>query len=437
VTPLASFEFVITAFLAISLAAAIISSRTRAPYTIILVFFGVAIAGSSLSSILNVNLLYGSLIGGGLFVGLVLPPLLFETMMNIRYEEFRAVFTPALRLATVGVGIATVVGGLLLWQIAELPLVSAFVFSSLIAPTDTATVLEIFRRARLPRKLSTLMEVEASFNDATGIIIFTIVVTSIGVSSQSLIGALVNFGTIFGGGVLVGIVVAIGAHLASRLVDDPMSETMVTVTTVYGSYTVADILGVSGLVAVSIAGLYYGNSTIKTWVRPQTTRTVRNFWRIIAFIANSLAFLYIGLSTNLATITADLVPIGIAFGAVIIARLSSVYPLLGISRVNGERIPRSWKNVAMLGGMRGALSIALVASLKSCTPTPVPGCVPSLDIITSMVLGVAFLSIVLQGFLLSRYIRRKFPKRPPARGVQALLTPEEGDVPYVSERGRG
>src|SRR5207249_7775473 len=105
------------------------------------------------------------------------------------------------------------------------------------------------------------------------------------------------------------------------------------------------------------------------------------------------------------------------------------------------RIPRSWKNVAMLGGMRGALSIALVASLKSCSPTPVPGCVPSLDprslnLITSMVLGVAFLSIVLQGLLLSRYIRKKFPKRPPARGVQALLTPEEGDVPYVSKGGR-
>src|SRR5213080_5358736 len=158
-----SFELIITAFLAISLTASIISSRTRTPYTIVLVLFGLAIAGSYLPGLLGVNLLYDSLIGGGLFVGLVLPPLLFETMMNIRYEEFRAVFTPAIRLATVGVGIATVVGGLLLWQIAELPLVSAFVFSSLIAPTDTATVLEIFRRARLPRKLSTLMEVEASF----------------------------------------------------------------------------------------------------------------------------------------------------------------------------------------------------------------------------------------------------------------------------------
>jgi len=419
---MASFEFVITAFLAIALTASIISSRTRAPYTIILVLFGVAIAGSSLSSILSVNLLYDSLIGGGLFVGLVLPPLLFETMMNIRYEEFRAVFTPAIRLATIGVVIATIVGGLLLWQIARLPIISAFVFSSLIAPTDTATVLEIFRRARLPRKLSTLMEVEASFNDATGITIFTIIVTSIGVSQPSVLGVLINFARIFGGGVLIGIGVALGAHLLARLVDDPMSETMVTITTVYGSYTAAEALGVSGLVAVSVAGLYYGNTTIRTWVRPQTTRTVRNFWRIMTFIANSLAFLYIGLSTNLASIRADLVPIGIAFSAVIMARLSTVYSLLGISHVDGEPIPRSWKNVAFLGGMRGALSIALVASLKSCAPTPVAGCVPQLDLITSMVLGVAFLSIILQGFLLSRYIRKNFPKRTAPRGVQALLT---------------
>jgi Na+:H+ antiporter len=399
----ASFELVVTAFLAISLTASIFSSKTRAPYTIILVLFGVAIAGSSLSSILNINLLYDSLIGGGLFVGVVLPPLLFETMMNIRYEEFRSIFRPALQLATIGVVIATVVGGVLLWQIVHLPLISAFVFSSIIAPTDTATVLEIFRRARLPRKLSTLIEVEAAFNDAAGLAIFAVIITSIGVSSESLVNASINFARIFAGGAILGIAVALGAHLVSRLVEDPMSETMVTITTVYGSYTAAEALGVSGLVAVAIAGLYYGNSTIKTWARPQTTRTVRNFWRIMAFIANSLAFLYIGLSTNLATIRADLIPIGIAFSTVIIARLASVYSLLGISRVDGERIPRTWKNIAMLGGMRGALSIVLVASL--------PPTFPSKDLVTSMVLGVAFLSIILQGFLLSRYINRKFPKK--------------------------
>src|SRR5438132_2156321 len=331
-----SFEVVITAFLAISLTASIISNRTRTPYTIVLVLFGLAIAGSYLPALLGVNLLYDNLIGGGLFVGLVLPPLLFETMMNIRYEDLRSVVRPALRLATIGVLIATIVGGLFLWKIAQLPFISAFVFASLIAPTDTATVLEIFRRAKLPRKLSTLMETEAVFNDATGITIFTILLTSLDVSRLSLVQAAISFAEIFGGGVVVGLLVALGAHLLSRLVTDPMSETMITITTVYGSYTVASALGFSGIVAVAIAGLYYGNSTVRTWVLPQTTRTVRNFWRITAFIANSLAFLYIGLSTDLARIQANLLPIGLAFTAVTIARFSSVYPLLGTSKINGE-----------------------------------------------------------------------------------------------------
>src|SRR5947199_856067 len=374
-----SFELIITAFLAISLTASIISSRTRTPYTIVLVLFGLAIAGSYLPGLLGVNLLYDSLIGGGLFVGLVLPPLLFETMMNIRYEDLRAVVRPALRLATVGVVIATIVGGLFLWQIAQLPLTSSFVFASLIAPTDTATVLEIFRRARLPRKLSTLMETEAAFNDATGIAIFTMVITSYSVSQLSLFRAATSFVTILGGGVFAGLAVVLGAHFLSRIVTDPISETMITITTVYGSFTVAQAFGVSGLVAVAVGGLYYGNSTVRTWVLPQTTRTVRNFWRIMAFIANSLAFLYIGLSTDLARIRADLLPIGLAFTAVTIARFSSVYPLLGTSKISGEPIPRTWKIVAIIARMRGALSIALVASL--------PAMIPSRAAMTLMVLG--------------------------------------------------
>ncbi len=124
-----SFELVVAGFLVVALTASIISSKAKAPYTLVLVFFGLIIAGSSLSSLLNVNLLYDTLIGGGLFVGIVLPPLLFETTMSIRYEEFRSVVRPALRLATIGVVIATIAGGLFLWLIANLPLVTSFVFT--------------------------------------------------------------------------------------------------------------------------------------------------------------------------------------------------------------------------------------------------------------------------------------------------------------------
>src|SRR6266700_2412150 len=370
-----SLELVVAGFLAVALAASIISSKAKAPYTLVLVFFGLIIASSSLSTLLNVNFLYDRLIGGGLFVGLVLPPLLFETTMSIRYEEFRSVARPALRLATIGVVIATLAGGLFLWLIARLPFTTSFVFAAIISPTDTATVLEIFRRARLPRKLTTLIDTEAVFNDATGITIFTIITTSLGVTTLNLYAAATTFLTIFGGGITI----------------------------VYGSYTVATALGVSGLVAVAVAGLYYGNSVMKTWVQPTTRRTVRSFWRIMAFIANSLAFLYIGLSTNRAGITDDLLYIGIGFLAVTIARLTSVYPLLGTSRIDQQPVPISWQNVAMLGGMRGALSIVLAASI--------PDTLPDHSLVSSMVLGVAFISITFQGLFLSRYVAQKFPRK--------------------------
>src|SRR5437879_12809542 len=106
-----SFEVIIPAFLAISLTASIISSRTRTPYTIVLVLFGLAIAGSYLPSLLGVNLLYDNLIGGGLFVGLVLLPLLFETMLKIRYDVIHYVVSPALRLTKVGVLFVKILDG--------------------------------------------------------------------------------------------------------------------------------------------------------------------------------------------------------------------------------------------------------------------------------------------------------------------------------------
>jgi NhaP-type Na+/H+ or K+/H+ antiporter len=59
----------------------------------------------------------------------------------------------------------------------------------------------------------------------------------------------------------------------------------------------------------------------------------------------------------------------------------------------------------MLGGMKGALSIALATSI-STSALITSG---DVDTISNLVLGVAFLSIVLQATLLSRYIRRNFP----------------------------
>jgi NhaP-type Na+/H+ or K+/H+ antiporter len=77
-------------------------------------------------------------------------------------------------LATIGVVLATLIAGLLLIYVDGLAFSVAFTFAALIAPTDPAIVIEIFKKVKVPKQLSTLMEFEASFNDATGLIVFFI-----------------------------------------------------------------------------------------------------------------------------------------------------------------------------------------------------------------------------------------------------------------------
>jgi monovalent cation:H+ antiporter, CPA1 family len=411
-------ELVLTAFLVVMLVSQIVSLKARVPYTLVLVFAGIVIsvlptaqfmAHNSVTSALqgvvsDMKSVYTSLVGGGLFVGLVVPPLIFEAMMHVRASDLRAVIRPSILLATIGVVVATVVGGLVLWQLAGLSFSASFLFAAIVSPTDVVTVLEIFRRAKVPPQLATLMNTEAAFNDATALVIFTIVLSSVSASRVPLFSAVSFFGLTTLGGAFIGLAIALAARRISALTDDKIAETVLTVTAVYGSYVLATGLGVSGLIAVAVVGLYFGNVTMKATVDQAARETVVTFWEIAAFIGNSIAFLLIGFETNISSLAESSFLIFAAYGAVTIARAASVYPILGVFGRMRERIPISWGNVAMLGGVRGALSIALAASLSGSAVLSNS----DLQVVTTMVLGVAFLSISIQGTLLSRYIKRKF-----------------------------
>lgn len=414
----AVIELALTGFVAIMLISQIVSMKARVPYTLILVFFGIGIAtiatvpslGSNIvtdlvqSVIEQMRSFYGGLIGGGLFVGLVVPPLIFEAMVHIRAPDLRAVIRPSVLLATLGVVIATMVGGVTLWELAGLPLAVSFLFAAIIAPTDVVTVLEVFRRNEVPSELATMMDTEAAFNDATGIVIFTLALSSVGLAKVSVLSGLVIFGSTTLGGAFVGVAFAFLATRISAVIEDKVAQTILTISAVYGAYVFASGLGVSGLIAVAVVGLYFGNVTMRSTMGMDIKETIEGFWQIAAFFGNSVAFLLIGFETNLVALSESFFLILTAYMAMTIARAASVYPILAILNQVGERIPVSWSNVAMLGGVRGALSIALAASLGASTL--VSG--EDVNTITSMVLGVAFLSIVIQTPLLSRYIRRKF-----------------------------
>jgi monovalent cation:H+ antiporter, CPA1 family len=325
-------------------------------------------------------------------------------------------------LSTAGVVIATVVTGLLLMYLALLPLLIAFTFAALIAPTDAAIVIEIFKRVRVPDLLSTIMESEAALNDAIGIIIFSSIITlasysisinGSGSSSNIIIANNFNivyeigrFAFVFFGGVAIGLGIAAATHRLHSLMNDPFSETALTIATVFGSVVLANSLGFSGLVAVAVAGLYFGNATVKKEadMSLKVRTAVFNFWEMTAFFANSAAFLYLGISMNILGIAENIPSVALSFVAVLVARAVSTYSILAATnRLTREKIPVIWRHVVMLGGMRGAVSVALVASI----PSTAGEFKITLETIT---FGVVLLSLVIQYIALTKYVRKAFPK---------------------------
>ena len=407
----------------------------------ILLGFGISISLLNLTGLLDMIIVNFSQfkINPNLVITFIIPPLIFEAMMKVVYKQFKAIRISALLLATLGVVLATLIGGFLLVYIARLPFLAAFAFAALIAPTDAAIVIEIFKKVKVPRVLSTLMESEAAFNDATGAIAFSsIIALSVGSSGYTILGTSSNsalysnssrsigfpttiissssagydhlsfiiqaehFIILFFGGAAVGLAIAAATHRLHTLMNDPLSETSLTIATVFGSVVLANSLGLSGLAAVAVAGLYFGNVTIKK--EATMSKSVRtfafNFWEMIAFLASSVAFLYLGISMNVVDIVNHFPIIALSLIAVLCARAATIYPILAATtRFARENIPNTWKNVILVGGMRGAISVALVASIP-------PSDFKSL--LQTITFGVVLLSLIIQYVVLSRYVKKVF-----------------------------
>ena len=408
---LLSNEYVIPVFLLTIFLATLIATKVKVPYTMILVGIGISISILDFTGhgIPNIS---GFKVDPKLILYFVIPPLIFEAMMRIDREHFKTVRISSLLLSTVGVGVATIVGGLLLSHLAGLPTIVAFAFAALIAPTDAAIVIEVFKRVKVPIQLATLMESEASFNDAAGAIIFSSII-AVSVAQGSLLSpntatidvnileAIGKFAIVFFGGIIIGIGLAAGSQFLHRLLEEPFSETALSVAVLFGSVVIANSLGLSGLVAAAAAGLWFGVIMRKPHIISEKVRAyTSNFWEMIAFFANSVAFLYLGLSMDLVRIGQNLPLIALAVIIVLAARVSSTYPILAVTnRFTKEKTTGVWRNIVMIGGMRGALSVALVATLPESEFK---------EILKTITFGVVLASLIIQYPILSKYIKKSF-----------------------------
>ncbi|MDF5711963.1 MAG: cation:proton antiporter [Nostoc sp. S4] len=368
---------------------ALVSRRLRIPYVTGLVLAGLPIT-ELLSRPLGLN--------PSLVLNLFLPILIFEAGINTDVSRLRSTFKPIALLAGPGALLSSGIIAVLLKFGLGLSWIAALFVGVSLANTDTVSMIAVFKEISVPSRLSTIVEGETLFNDATALVSFNLVSQVYFTGSLTLLQGIEQLLFISLGGCVVGLILGYLSIPVFARLDDALSSLLLTVAVALGTFQVGQSLGVSGAVAVVVAGLIFGNLGLSRNTSASNRITLLSFWEYAGFTVNTFIFLLIGVEIDLGTLWKTLPAILFVVLAYQVGRLFTVYPLLAGIRWFDRPIPLRWQHLLFLGNIKGSLSMALALSL----PTTLPG----REILIALVFGSVLVSLVGQGLSLPWVVKR-------------------------------
>ena len=312
------------------------------------------------------------------FIYVFLPLLVFEAGIVTDVRRTLQDAAPILLLAIVATLITTAVIGLALWALAGVSLVVCLLLGAVVATTDPAAVIAIFRDVGAPARLTRLVEGEALLNDAAAIALFAVLLGMLVNAREPNIGSGLRefFVSFIGGGVL--------GLLAGRALlavipwvrDDRLAEATLTLALAYGVFIAAErLFHVSGVVAVLGSGLTV-SAIGRSRIAPYNWSFLTDLWDQIAFWARSLVFILASIlvprllgDVGLHDLTLVAVLVSAAFAARILVLFVLVPPLEFLKLT--EPISSAYKLAITWGGLRGALTLVLaLAATENAALSP-------------------------------------------------------------------
>lgn len=386
---------------------AMVARRIRIPYTVILVVTGIAL--SFLPFIPEIEL------SKELIFMALLPPLIFEATLFIRWKELIHNLPVIIVFATIGVVLSALLTSIGMVYLAGWAWQSAALFGILIAATDPVSVIATFKDAGVHGRLRLLVEAESLFNDATAAIGFGVVLAFVSGENISLQTTLLNGAWSIFGGLLIGAACAGIVLWLTSTTDDHLVELALSTVLAYGSFLIAEDFHASGVLSTLTAGILIGNFGLPTAYSDKGRAFIMDFWEFIAFIANSVIFFLIGVREAHQNFLNSLSIVFIAILVVTLGRALAIYPLSLFFSRSKLKIEKNHQHILFWGGLRGALALALALGL--------PEELQYREQIITAAFGVVAFSIFVQGLTMTPLLRR----------LQVLPSPSHHEQPPVEE----
>ncbi len=215
-------------------------------------------------------------------------------------HDWRAIVTLALGLVIFTViGVGFLIGAM----IPKVPLAVAFALAAILSPTDPVAVSAITSGTAIPSRLMHILEGEALFNDASGLVCFNFAVMAALTGSFSLPEASLTFLRLALGGLFTGVVISWGASFFYRKLTrgsrgESGTPILISILVPFAAYLAAEHVHFSGIlaaVASGIAGNYadliaglIGRSSAETRMYRSTV------WDMLQVALNGIIFILLG-----------------------------------------------------------------------------------------------------------------------------------------------
>ncbi len=358
------------------------AKKLKLPHTVLLVLIGI---GLGLLSYVPAFAFFGEFnLTPELLFYLLLPTLIFESAYNINARRMVEDAPIILILAVIGLLVSTGVIAVALFYIlaflgVQIPFMVALLFGALISATDPVAVLALFKEYGAPRRLSLIFEGESLFNDATAVALFLVLleVARHGYHGfDTLLEGTVTFTSMLVGGVLFGVLIGgVFAKVVGWSRENEVASITLTIVLAHITFILAEVLShhlhiggfhfaLSPIIATTVAALLMGNYG-RSKIHPRAEEFVEKLWGQLAFWANSLIFILIGvLFVGIPSLSREMVGVVIVTILIVaVARAISIYPVVEAFNVfvkKEVKVPMSWQHLLSWGSLRGALAVTMV-----------------------------------------------------------------------------